>query len=220
MSVSYASSSIQAPRTNSWRRRLSYLQDALLIVSAALFLYAHGKTAIDMGENWHAVANAGFAAEQAMLVVMFLIRRRTRSTSTRWQDWVVAIGAWLPLLGRPADSSDTAATLGAAIQLIGLAAVCFSFSYMGRSFGVVAANRGLKVNGPYRIVRHPIYVGHAVTYLGFLVANPSPWNAAIFVVTGVCQLLRIRSEERWLTATSDYAAYREQVRWKLIPHVF
>jgi protein-S-isoprenylcysteine O-methyltransferase Ste14 len=98
--------------------------------------------------------------------------------------------------------------------------VSVGFFYLGRSFGVVAANRGLKVNGPYRLVRHPIYFAHFVTTSGFLVANFSPWNAALFAVFAVCQVARIWAEERVLSATADYAAYSAQVRWRLIPGLF
>ena len=42
-----------------------------------------------------------------------------------------------------------------------------------RSFGVVAANRGVKASGPYRLVRHPMYAGYALTHVGFLLAGPN-----------------------------------------------
>ena len=128
--------------------------------------------------------NIPFAFEQGLLVFMFLSRRRAIATSSRPMDWVVAIGGWTALLLRPHDGDSLPQLVGTGIQVAGLCLVFVGFSYLGRSFGVVAANRGLKVNGPYRIVRHPIYFAHFVTMSGYIVGNPTPWNIAVFAVTG------------------------------------
>ena len=50
---------------------------------------------------------------------------------------------------------------------------------LGRSFGVVPANRGVVVGGPYNFVRHPIYTGYLITHVAFLVANPVPLPAQL-----------------------------------------
>jgi protein-S-isoprenylcysteine O-methyltransferase Ste14 len=110
--------------------------------------------------------------------------------------------------------------VGIVVQCLGLAMVCYCLLVLGRSFGVVAADRGLKVHGPYRIIRHPIYVSHAVTELGFIIANPSWLNIAVFAVVCACQCFRILAEERVLTESADYGAYRSQVHWRLIPGVY
>lgn len=198
-----------------WVRRINYLQDALLIVVSAVFFYSQA-----LGALGGSIVNAGFAAEQAILVGMFLTRRRSRATSSRPFDWLVATGGWLPLLARPHEAEGSLAMAGAITQVGGLGLTCAAMLSLGRSFGVVAANRGLKVHGPYRFVRHPVYLAHTVTYIGFVMANPTPWNAAIGVATLTCQVFRMRAEERVLSATSDYNEYRARVRWRLVPGVY
>jgi protein-S-isoprenylcysteine O-methyltransferase Ste14 len=122
---------------------------------------------------------------------------------------------------RPAgDSALGVEVSGVALQVVGLTVTCVAFLYLGRSFGVVAANRGLKVGGPYRLVRHPIYLSHAITVTGFLVANFSFANLSIYGVLWVCQLMRIQAEERVLSDTGNYAAYRARVRWRLLPGLY
>ena len=49
------------------------------------------------------------------------------------------------------------------VSAIGLAVVIVGKMTLGRSFGVVPANRGVVVGGPYRLVRHPIYTGYLIT---------------------------------------------------------
>jgi protein-S-isoprenylcysteine O-methyltransferase Ste14 len=197
-------------------RLLALGQDVLLLSVAAFFLVLHVMRLMD----GH-LTSIPFALEQMILVVLFLTRRRSQATSTRPLDWVVAIGGWLTLAMRPHDSGAASlAVAGTAIQLAGLALACIAFSFLGRSFGVVAANRGLKVNGPYRIVRHPVYFAHFVTSTGFVIANFSPLNILILGAVAFCQVMRIRAEERVLTESGDYAVYAARVRWRLIPGLY
>jgi protein-S-isoprenylcysteine O-methyltransferase Ste14 len=78
----------------------------------------------------------------------------------------------------------------------------------------------LKTAGPYRFVRHPIYLGHNITLAGFLLANFWWWNALVFATVLIFQVLRIQAEERVLRATSDYQSYAARVRWRLVPGLY
>lgn len=198
-------------------RRLGMVQDASLVCISAVFFYAHGVHAYQT----HNPSNVFFALEQGLLVFMFLTRRRSQATSPRPWDWVVAtLGGWLPLAMRPHESGGFLEIYGTGIQIVGLSCVLVSFLTLGKSFGVVAANRGLKVGGPYRFVRHPIYFSHSITLLGFVIANLWWYNTALIVAITVFQVFRISAEERVLTETGDYAAYKERVRWRLVPGLY
>lgn len=200
-----------------WRRMLSLSQDAALVVLYLFFFYVQAVHVV----AGHSVSGVFFAAEQAMLVGIFLTRRRSYTTSTRPLDWVMAIGGWLPLAARPVSGEAMLpAVTGVGLQVIGLSLALICFSALGRSFGVVAANRGLKVHGPYQLVRHPIYAAHFITMAGFFVANVSAWNGVLLGALVFFQIMRIRAEERVLTETSDYAAYAQQVRWRLVPGLY
>jgi protein-S-isoprenylcysteine O-methyltransferase Ste14 len=216
MVVSVPTSGTSATRT-SWKRRWSLLQDACLVGFSGLFVYAHAQHAIEH----QSIANVFFVVEQGLLLFLFLVRRRTNTTSQRPADWLVAtIGGWGALAMRPQEAGGSVEVIGVTVQLAGLVLVTFCFSFLGKSFGIVAANRGLKVRGPYSIVRHPVYLCHAITQLGFIIANPWWPNFFIFFVISVFQVLRIGAEERVLSETSDYQAYSQTVRWRLVPGVF
>ncbi len=198
------------------RPAISLGQDALLVIVSTLSFTAHAQSAMD-----GRLTSVGFAIEQALLVGIFLTRRRSIATSTRPFDWIIAAGGWLSLLARPADApNDWAASMGIGLQTVGLVLTIIGFAYLGRSFGVVAANRGLKVGGPYRFVRHPIYLSHTLTTTGFVLANFSPWNVAVLVLLTGCQVLRMRAEERVLTESGPYAEYAARVRWRLVPGLY
>lgn len=86
-----------------------------------------------------------------------------------------------------------------------------------RSFGLVPANRGVKSNGMYRFVRHPMYMGYMISHIGFLLLYPHLWNVAILGLAWVLLFARTREEERVLMRDPAYQAYASKVRYRLMP---
>jgi protein-S-isoprenylcysteine O-methyltransferase Ste14 len=85
---------------------------------------------------------------------------------------------------------------------------------------VAPANRGIKLTGPYRLVRHPMYAGYLLVHLGVLILMFSPINVLIYAIGWWAQILRILAEERLLSQDPAYADYMGRVRWRLIPGLF
>jgi protein-S-isoprenylcysteine O-methyltransferase Ste14 len=175
--------------------------------------------------NWYRTGNAkglGMMLIETVVAVLFVVRREPLETSRRWGAWAAtAIGTFLPLALRPTnDSSGAFGELAAVLQLAGAALALVSLFAIGRSFGLVAANRGIKTSGPYAVVRHPVYAGYLVANCGYLIENPSGWNAAILWIALLGQLARIRCEEEVLSGDPGYAAYRRQVRYRLVPLIY
>lgn len=110
---------------------------------------------------------------------------------------------------------------GVALQLCGTLWQFASKLALGRSFGLLPAQRGLVTNGPYRVVRHPIYLGYLVGHIGFLLANASWQNFAVVLLLYVAQVLRMQREEAVLASASEgYRCYQQRVRWRLLPFVY
>jgi len=55
---------------------------------------------------------------------------------------------------------------GVVVFALGIAFTAFSLSMLGGSFAIFPARRTLKTGGPYRLVRHPAYLGETVMLLG------------------------------------------------------
>ena len=89
-----------------------------------------------------------------------------------------------------------------------------------RSFGVVAADRGIKVQGMYAYVRHLMYMGYFLTHFGFLLATPSVWNFILDASAWFFFIARIHAVEWVLSISPDYQYYKEQVRYRIIPGAF
>ena len=86
----------------------------------------------------------------------------------------------------------------------------------GRKFGIAWGDRvpeAVCVDGPYRWVRHPLYLSYLVAYLAVVVALPHWLTMAIFL--GNCALFAhaAHDDERRLAESAlaaEYAAYRER----------
>ncbi|MDB5774078.1 MAG: isoprenylcysteine carboxyl methyltransferase [Herbaspirillum sp.] len=108
----------------------------------------------------------------------------------------------------------------AGIQVAGILIQIYAKWSLRRSFGLLPANRGVVVFGPYRVIRHPMYLGYFVTDIGFLVANFGLRNAFIVFMQWTVQVVRIMREERLLSKDDTYRRYMHRVRYRLISGLF
>lgn len=109
--------------------------------------------------------------------------------------------------------------LTASLQLGGITFQLVSKLFLGQSFGLLPAHRGIVTAGPYRLVRHPIYFGYFLNHVGFLCSAFSLHNLGVYVLLNTLQLLRMREEERVLSCDPAYRDYMGHVRSRFIPGV-
>ena len=200
-----------------WQRRAGAAGNVGLVLLLSLFVYVSIARVVED----HVLTALPLAVNYGFLVILAVARRRPVQTSRRARDWALASTAWLPLILRPADTSEVFAAVGSAIGIIGVILTFVSVAALGRNFGIVAANRGVSTGGVYSVIRHPLYAAETVAMSGFLIANPSLGNLGIVAVTFACIIFRISSEERILKRGSEnYGAYARRVRWRLVPGVY
>jgi protein-S-isoprenylcysteine O-methyltransferase Ste14 len=65
-----------------------------------------------------------------------------------------------------------------------------------------------------------MYAGYLVGHLGFLLVNPTAWNAIVYAACYALQVPRLLAEERLLAQDARYAAYLARVRWHLVPGIY
>ncbi len=122
----------------------------------------------------------------------------------------VALLGWVP--GEPGWP-----TAGLVLVTIAAFLSLASLLSLGRSFGIRPALRRLVTRGPYRFVRHPIYLSYILGDVGY---NLQEWNIGtlLLVLVGWISLLyRIRAEERVLSGDAGWHSYADRVRYRLFP---
>ena len=78
----------------------------------------------------------------------------------------------------------------------------------------------MKTSGPYRLVRHPMYLGYIVTQLGFLLSSFSLATLGFYLIAWTIQIVRVREEESVLCADPDSRRFSARVPARLIPGVY
>lgn len=166
--------------------------------------------------------NLGILVHNTLLFVLFLTRRKSVDTSHRLLDWIIPVftlACTMLLLSNPSINRSIF-IVSNMVQGIGILGIIFSLLSLGRSFGIVPANRKIKVSGAYKIVRHPIYTSELTFYLGFLLGNFSVRNVIIVMLIIGGQIWRSMAEEKLLSKDSKYSDYLKNVRYRFIPGLF
>ena len=159
---------------------------------------------------------------ELLVLVFTLLRRRARTVDrSALSVLITAVSVAGPFLVRAADVRailpDPFTTCASAV---GLVIVIGAKVSLGRSFGIIPANRGIVVAGMYKFVRHPIYGGYLLTHLAFVCAHPTPRNIALLLAADAALVIRALREERLLAGDSEYQSYCRRVSWHLVPGLF
>jgi protein-S-isoprenylcysteine O-methyltransferase Ste14 len=159
-----------------------------------------------------------------LVVVLFAVRRRRIQSqhATLVPGLVALVGTFLlNVVGYlPVDDTTSTEALlaSSAVVIIGTLWTIVSLATLGRCFGIFPEVRGLVVRGPYRLVRHPVYLGELISAIGMVLAKPHPLILVLFALFAALQYGRTIYEERALRAAfpESYANYAQGVP-RLIP---
>jgi protein-S-isoprenylcysteine O-methyltransferase Ste14 len=125
---------------------------------------------------------------------------------------VIYLG-WIP--------GETAWPSGGLVLVTFAAGLSFaSLLALGRLFGIWPALRGLVTRGPYRLVRHPMYLAYMIGDVGY---NLQEWNfgTIMLVMAGWASLIyRIHAEERILSQDPRWRTYVSLARYRLLPGIW
>jgi len=150
------------------------------------------------------------------VVVLFMLRRDAMRTGNLVEGIVALGGTFAVSFLKGPELRDTQ-LVPSLIQVAALLGWAWALFTLGRSFGVVPADRGLVSHGPYRLVRHPIYAFEALFFATYFYLSPTLYNAVIMVVANLLQVVRIVREEKII---EGYDEYRTRVRWRILPRIW
>jgi protein-S-isoprenylcysteine O-methyltransferase Ste14 len=199
---------------------VDYGERLFLVLLTLPFLAGFASYALsEPGAVAHPYAIA-LVTNETLGVILIVIRRRGEISARAYPLALAFAGTALPLLARPGGVPLIPGAVASAVAIAGLVISIWSKLALNRSFGLVAANRGIKRGGPYRFVRHPMYLSYIIIELSFLLSSFGWGLLLIYLVTWTVQVLRIVEEEKQLSRDPLYRAHQAQVRARLVPGVF
>jgi methanethiol S-methyltransferase len=137
---------------------------------------------------------------------------------------VLVCAAWTPIGGDVYRVTGARALAHAAIQLGGIALIAWAaraidpFELAG--IRQPAQQGPLQITGPYRWVRHPLYLGWIVAVVG--AAHMTGDRLLFAAITSLYLIIGVLFEERSLAQEFpvEYRAYQQRVRWRVVPYVY
>ena len=141
---------------------------------------------------------------------------------------IAVILAWRPIGGTLYHTTGWLAFGHAAVQAAGIALIARAVSGLDPlelagirlASGVAPKHERLQIGGPYRLVRHPLYLGWMLALFG--AAHMTGDRLAFAAMTSAYLVVAVPWEERSLRKSfgSDYARYAQQVRWRIVPFIY
>lgn len=144
------------------------------------------------------------------LALLMVLRRTARGKSSGFYPRFAAVaGTFLSfaiVTLPPRELSLSLNVASTALIVGGIAFALYAVLALGRSLSMMPEARRLVTNGPYSVIRHPVYLGEAVALVGVTLQYLSPWALALLALQCIFQLERMRNEELVLSQT--FPAYR------------
>jgi protein-S-isoprenylcysteine O-methyltransferase Ste14 len=196
-------------------RRVAAALYVLITVSLPVHAVQMLRDALDAStlHSWLLFADAGLKTlVWAAFAVLIYKRQPSRRPARSPVAFVACAAAILPAAFLASPDADAALWAIVGGESIVVVAVCFTFASvlcLGTCFGVLPEVRGLVTRGPYRYVRHPVYVGEIAAFAGFVAASQQVVNVVPLVVFCAAQAVRLRMEEAALIEAfpAEYGAF-------------
>ncbi|MBS0472180.1 MAG: isoprenylcysteine carboxylmethyltransferase family protein [Proteobacteria bacterium] len=110
--------------------------------------------------------------------------------------------------------------LATALTIVGTLGAIAVLVSLGRGFSILPEARQFTSSGPYRHIRHPLYLTEIVATIGIAMHYAQPWAALIALACVALQFERMRHEEAVMRAAfPDYAGYAAHTA-RLLPGLY
>jgi protein-S-isoprenylcysteine O-methyltransferase Ste14 len=177
-----------------------------------------------IAEPWPSLLSNLCLATFYMLLALLIMSRAPAKAEAEgmWPRIAAFAGTYLPWTITLFGQTDHALPnlLSTACVLTGMIMMLVTIRHLGRSFSIVPQARSVVQTGPYRWIKHPLYLAEEIAIVGVVLQFLTPLTVIILIAHIGLQVCRILYEEDLLRRTyPEYATY-EASRWRLIPFVW
>jgi protein-S-isoprenylcysteine O-methyltransferase Ste14 len=173
------------------------------------------------GELWD-VVELTFLGHMVILLALIVIRTRHVGIDRNYFHQAIAVVAFfsgLAFVG-PKTAEPALVVSARAVALVALVLGILTQLNLGRSFGILIAQRKIKTRWLYGVIRHPMYFTDVLFKVGMLLKMPGWINLAVFLLSVACYVYRALLEEKFLSQSEEYREYMKRVKYRFIPGVF
>jgi len=193
---------------------------AIAIIAIVPFSYLEY---VRFGKGLLNIPSASAFAATLLLIVTMVVRRPPVRVTPNPLFWLLAFVATYGSFGLALFAQHGVAIASTlvtdVIAILGLAIFIYARLSLGRNIGFVPAQRQLVTSGAYAYVRHPVYTGIFVTYLGLILRSYSPVNLATVIILSGLWVIKSFIEEGFLKKDPVYAGYMQKVKFRWFPKI-
>jgi protein-S-isoprenylcysteine O-methyltransferase Ste14 len=164
---------------------------------------------------------ASIAIQLLIIIITMVIRTKpVRITPNPWYWLLAFVVTYFGFFIAAFAQKGTTLIPGVvpnSISILALAVAVYARLSLGRNIGLVPAQRNIITRGAYGFVRHPIYTGLILSYVGFSLRMFSPRNVTMALLGVGLIVLKSFIEEGFLREAPEYANYMNRVRWRWFP---
>lgn len=189
-----------------------------------LALLVATKIGTSLGDPWPSLLSSFcLGIFYVLLTILMLTRPPAKAHATGVLPRIAAfVGSYMPwtitFFGKTEESLPN--LLSTACVLIGMIMMLVTIRHLGKSFSLVPQARRVVQTGPYRWIKHPLYLAEEIVILGVVLQYLTVTTVIILFLHIGVQICRILYEEDLLRRSlPEYSSY-EATRWRLIPYVW
>jgi len=135
---------------------------------------------------------------------------------------IVKISLLIALFAGGGTFSIRLAIIGIVIMMAGVFTRGFAIKKLGRVYShrIREVGDNIVTVGPYKIIRHPAYLGTLIAHTGITIVFLNHFSLVALSLWYLAVFMRVIVEDNWLLKEPKYRIFAARVRWRFIPYVW